>query len=244
MPYPVHGEVDAQRVVQLVEEFDETLFLRRKPRGQVNGGRKRGPPPSPLRLPLCPSPLCPVLPPCLPSCLHPCLPSLLPPPPRCAWALGCPRSTPCSPVTGAWWQHSVAPGHAWPLQSGDPSVQDREAGECIPSAPAVLEGERGDPCPAHSGASKPGLEAGAWRGLQHRTSRCTAPGTKPSESSGKKGMGRAAVLGLRFPSFGAELLQDKARLLETERCWTKQGVGALRAPCFPAQAAWRGNAVG
>lgn len=57
-------------------------------------------------------------------------------------------------------------------------------------------------------------------------------------------MGRAAVLGLRFPSFGAELLQDKARLLETECCWTKQGVGALRAPCFPAQAAWRGNTVG
>lgn len=61
----------------------------------------------------------------------------------------------------------------------------------------------------------------------------------------KKGHGESSCAGgLRFPSFGSELLQDKARLLETECCWTKQEVGALRAPCFPAQAAQRGTAMG
>lgn len=222
MPYPVHGEVDAQRVVQLVEEFDETLFLRRKPRGQVNGGRKRGPPPSPLRLPLCPSPLCPVLPPCLPSCLHPCLPSLLPPPPRCAWALGCPRSSPCSPVTGARWQHSVAPGHAWPLQSGDPSVQDREAGKCIPSAPAVLEGDGGTPALPTRVPPSLGLRQEHGGGCS-----IAPPGAQRREQSlrraqDKRAWGEQLCWGCVFPALGLSCFRTK------QGCWRRSVVGQSR----------------
>lgn len=193
-------------------------FCGEMPRGQVSRGMEAGAAPLPAAPASAPQPArpCPAaLPPCLPSCLHPCLPSLVLPP--CAWVLGCPRSSPCSPVTGARWQLSVAPGHAWPLQSGDPSVQDREAGACTPSALAVPEGDGGTPAlPAQTPPSL-GSRQEHGGGCSIAPPGCAAPGTKPSESSGKKGMGRAAVLlGLRLPSFGSELLQDKARPLETK----------------------------
>lgn len=46
-PYPVHGEVDAQGVVQLVQEFDKAIFLQRNaPEAGEQGKGSRDRPPN------------------------------------------------------------------------------------------------------------------------------------------------------------------------------------------------------
>lgn len=114
MPYPVHGEVDAQGVVQLVEEFDEAFFLQRDAPGtgeRGDGGWGRPLPAAPVPQPshFCPTVL---------SSFRPDVPLALPPPPA-LW-LGQPM------LSGARWQLSVAPRHTWSWQSadGDRSVWD------------------------------------------------------------------------------------------------------------------------
>lgn len=165
-------------------------FCGEMPRGQVSRGMEAGAAPLPAAPASAPQPARPC-PAALPPLLPPSLPSFPSAATLCLGA-GVPTEQPVlsgdrgSVAALGGSGARVAPAEWGPLGAGPRGRSMHPLSSCCAG------GGRGDPCPARSDASKPGLEAGARRGLQHRTSRLRSPGNEAFGELRKKGHGESS----------------------------------------------------